>query len=139
MTFRARVVITVASALILGASTYGHAMDIHLPGALQGVWDGSAWGLYLLAIVGVFLVDRWWALLPAIAPVAVTLGLHGLTNYVSPWGEDDGGISFSPLFILLVLAAIATCVAVLSLGLLLRAFWETYRSTRSAKARSAPA
>jgi hypothetical protein len=52
--------------------------------------------LYGLAIVGVFLVYRWWALLPAIAPVAAIIYLHNMTDYVAPWREEPiGPTSFS--------------------------------------------
>lgn len=128
MTDRFRVAITLATALVLGASTYGHAFDISPPGVLQDIWDGSEWMLYGLAVVGVFFVHRWWALLPAIAPVAVTIYLHSMTDYVSPWHEDD--LSISPLFFLLVIGAIVMQAAFLSIGLLLRAAWESVRSRR---------
>lgn len=127
MTDRFRVAITLATALVLGASTYGHAFDISPPGVLQDIWDDSEWMLYGLAIVGVFFVNRWWALLPAIAPVAVTVYLHSMTDYVSPWHEDED-LSISPLFFLLVIGAIVMRAAFLSIGLLLRAVWESVRS-----------
>jgi hypothetical protein len=129
MTDRSRVAITLATALALGASTYGHAFAISPPGVLQDIWDGSGWMLYGLAVVGVFLVYRWWALLPAIAPVAVTIYLHSMTDYVSPWPEDEN-ISLSPWFFLLVIAGIVIQAAILSIGLLLRAVWESVRTTR---------
>jgi hypothetical protein len=43
MTNRSRVAITVATALVLGASTYGYAFEISLPGVLQNIWDHSNW------------------------------------------------------------------------------------------------
>jgi hypothetical protein len=132
MTNRARVAITLGTALVLGASTYGHASDISLPGVLQDIWDASEWMLYGLAVVGVFLVYRWWALLPAIAPIAVTIYLHSMTDYVSPWGEGEG-FSVAPLFILLVIVAIVIQAAVLAVGLLLRVVWESVRSKRRKK------
>jgi hypothetical protein len=129
MTDRSRVAITLVTALVLGASTYGHAFDISPPGVLQDIWDDSYWMIYGLAVVGVFLVYRWWALLPAIVPVAVTIYLHSMTDYVSPWPEDEN-ISVSPLFFLLVIAGIVMQAAILSVGLLLRAAWEPVRSRR---------
>jgi hypothetical protein len=136
MTNRSRVAITLATALVLGAEAYGHAFDISLPGALHGIWDHSNLVIYGLAILGVFLVYRWWALLPAIAPVAVIVYLHNMTDYVSPWREEPRGpSSFSDqpvLYVLFVLAGIALSAAFLSVGLLLRAAWKWVRSGRRA-------
>jgi hypothetical protein len=129
MTDRFRVAIILATAFVLGASTYGHAFDISPPGVLQDVWDGSDWMLYGLAVVSVFLVNRWWALLPAIVPVALTIYLHSMTDYVSPWHEDED-LSVSPFFFLLVIGGIIIQAAFLSIGLLLRAAWESARSRR---------
>lgn len=129
-----RVAITLATALVLGADTYGHALDISPPGALQGIWDHSNGVTYGLAVLSVFLVYRWWALLPAIAPAAVIVYLHNMTDYVSPWrGESIGPSSFSDqpaLYVLFVLAGIALQAAFLSVGLLLRAAWEWVHSRR---------
>jgi hypothetical protein len=76
----------------------------------------------------VFLVYRWWALLPAIAPVAVTVCLHSMTDYVSPWHEESYEVYFDPLFVLFVAESIIMHAAFLSVGLLLRAVWESTRS-----------
>jgi hypothetical protein len=134
MTNRSRVGITVATALVLGASAYGHAFDISLPGVLQNIWDQSNWAIYGLAILGVFLVYRWWALLPAIAPAAVIVYLHNMTDYVEPWrGDAIGHFGFSDqpvLYVLFVICGIALQAAVLSVGLLLRAAWERARPGR---------
>lgn len=129
---RARVAIVLATALVLGASTYGYAFDISLPGALQDIWDHSNGVIYGLAIFGVFVVYRWWALLPAIAPAAVIVYLHNMTDYVAPWREEPiGPTSFSDepiLYVMFVIGGILLEVAVLSVGLLLRAAWEWIRS-----------
>jgi hypothetical protein len=134
MTNRSRVAITLATALMLGADAYGHAFDISLPGALQGIWDHSNWVIDGLAILGVFLVYRWWALLPAIAPAAVLVYIQNMTDYVEPWhGDAIDPIRFSDqpvLYVLVVIVGIALQVAVLSVGLLLRAAWERVRSGR---------
>ncbi len=134
MTNRSRAAITLATALVLGASTYGYAFDISLPGVLQNIWDNSNWVIYGLAVLGVFLVYRWWALLPAIAPAAVIFYLHNMTDYVSPWRvEPIGPSSFSDqpaLYVLFVLVGIALQAAFLSVGLLLRAAWEWVHSRR---------
>jgi hypothetical protein len=132
MSNRFRVAIMLATALMLSAEAYGHAFDISPPGALQGIWDHSNWVIYGLAILGVFLIYRWWALLPAIAPVAVIVYLHNMTDYVSPWREEPiGPSSFSDqpaLYVLFVLAGIALEAAFLSVGLLLRTAWEWVHS-----------
>jgi len=134
MSNRFRVAIMLATALMLGAEAYGHAFDISPPGALQGIWDHSNWVIYGLAILGVFLIYRWWALLPAIAPVAVIVYLHNMTDYVSPWREEPiGPSSFSDqpaLYVLFVLGGITLEAAFLSVGLLLRAAWEWVHSKR---------
>jgi len=128
MTNRIRVAITLATALVLGASTYGHAFDVSPPGVFSDIWHDSEWIVFAFAVFGVFLVYRWWALLPAIAPVAVMVCLHGMTDYVSPWHEESYAGFSNPLFILWVLGAIIMYAAFLSLGLLLRAAWESIRS-----------
>ncbi len=132
MTGRSRAAITAGTALVLGASTYGQAFGFNPPDVLQGIWDVSGWVIYGLAVLGVFLVYRWWALLPAVAPAAVTVYLHNMTDYVAPWREEPvGPSSFSDqpvLYVLFVMVAIALGAAVLSVGLLLRATWEWIRS-----------
>jgi hypothetical protein len=128
MTARSRVAITVAIALLLGASTYGHAFDIDPPGVLSYLWHEGEWITFGLAILGVFLVFRWWALLPAIAPVAVTVYLHSMTDYVPPWHEESYDTFSNPLFVLLVIGGILLQAAFLAVGLLLRAIWESVRS-----------
>jgi hypothetical protein len=90
--------------------------------------------IYGLAVLGVFLVYRWWALLPAIAPAVVMLYLHTMTDYVEPWhGDAFGHFEFSDqpvLGVLLMIIAILLQAAFLSIGLLLRAAWERARSGR---------
>ncbi|HWA53975.1 MAG TPA: hypothetical protein VG816_07370 [Solirubrobacterales bacterium] len=134
MTNRARVAIMLATALVLGAEAYAHAFDISPPGVLQGIWSHSNWVTYGLAIFGVFLSYRWWALLPAIAPAAVIVYLHNMTDYVSPWREEPIGpsnLSDDPvLYVLFVLVGIALQAAFLYVGLLLRAAWEWVHSKR---------
>jgi len=100
-----------------------------VPGAAQPQL-ALAW----VIILGVFLVYRWWALLPAIAPAAVILYLQIMTDYVEPWhGDAIGSIDFSGqpvLYVLVAIVGIALQAAVLSVGLLLRAAWERVRSGR---------
>jgi hypothetical protein len=143
MTNRSRVAITLTTALVLGASTYGHAFEISLPGVLQNIWDHSNLVIDGLAVLGVFLVYRWWALLPAIAPTAVIVYLHTMTDYVEPWhGDAIGSIGFSDqpvLYVLLVIVGVLLRAAVLSIGLLLRAAWERARSGHASAMREATA
>ncbi|HEY8815156.1 MAG TPA: hypothetical protein VIP57_08640 [Candidatus Dormibacteraeota bacterium] len=132
MTIRSRIAITSASTLLLGAFTYGHAFDISPPGVLNDIWSGSLFGSLLIAlvVVGVFLVNRWWALLPAFAPAAVTIYLHA-TDYLSPWHEDLSG---EPWYLI---GGTVLLVAFLSLALLLRAVWERIRTAHRAFSSSA--
>jgi hypothetical protein len=127
MTARARVALTTVSALVLGAVSYGHAYDVEPPGLLGDIWHAS-WIFYVFAIAAVFIVNRWWALLPAITPVAVTVYLHTATDYVAPWREESVGSDQPVLYVLLVLVAIGVRVAILSVGLLLRLVSEQLRA-----------
>src|SRR3954449_9567874 len=92
MTDRSRTATTMAVALLLGGFTYGHAFDISPPGIMSDIWYGSVfgWVVFGLALLGVFLVYRWWALLAALAPALVMIILHQ-TDYVSPWEDDLSG------------------------------------------------
>ncbi len=84
MTDRSRAAITLATALPLGAFAYGRAFDSP-PVVLGDIWDHGGWVvIYGLSVLGVFFVYRWWALLPAIAPIAVTVYIHTMTDYVDP-------------------------------------------------------
>lgn len=130
MTNRSRVAITLATALVLGAYTYGSAFEISLPGVLQGIWNHGNWVTYGLAILGVFLVYRWWALLPAIAPAVVIFYLDNMTDYVEPWRGDAIGHldSGQPgLYVLVAIVGTVLQAVILSVGLLLRATWEKVR------------
>jgi hypothetical protein len=127
MRTRRRIAITAAVALLLGAETYARSFDLDLPGLLADVWYGpSGLFVYGLSILGVALVYRWWALLPALAPLAVGVYLRELTDYTYPWHED---LYASPLenpagFLFLAALGVGYNAAWLSLGLLLRAVWE---------------
>lgn len=136
-----RVGITLATALMLGANAYGHAFEVELHGTLRDIWFGPLEGIVLgLAVGAVFLVYRWWALLPALAPVAVTIYLHHLTDYVYPWHEDFyAGLTDRPLLLILFLIVqVAVYAALLSVGLLLRAGWEWIRSRRREESAFSP-
>lgn len=130
VTNRSRVAITLASTLLLGATHYGYAFDINPPGVLGDIWHASNWITYALVILGVFLVYRWWALLPAVAPAAVTVYLYKMTDYVPPWREESWSFDQPFLYAVLVVGGIVLSAAILALGLLLRAGWESVRSKR---------
>jgi hypothetical protein len=85
--------------------------------------------IYALAAFGVFLVYRWWALLPAAVPVVITVYLHTMTDYAPLWREESVGPSPDQpaLYILFVIVAILLQALGLSAGLLMRAIWERVR------------
>ncbi len=122
MTNRRRIAITAATALLLGATSYAYAFDHELaPGALHDFWFGPLQAIVFgLAVAGVFAVYRWWALLPALAPLAVQIYLHEMTDYVYPFHEDP--------YPALAAFGIIVLVGLLSVGLLLRALWEAIRA-----------
>ncbi len=125
MTDRSRVAVTLATALALGAFTYGSAFNISPPGVLGDIWDRSGLVIYGLSVLGVFLVYRWWALLPAIAPIAVTLYIYTMTDHVDPWQSESIGSPDEPIgYAFLLIVGILLQAAFLALGLLLRAAWE---------------
>lgn len=126
MTTRTRVTITVASALALGVTHYGSTWTAGDPGLTRDIWGWSVAAAYVLAIVGVFLVDRWWALLPALAPLAAGLYIDLGTGYVSPWREEmvpttTGG------YVVLAALGLGLQAAVLSIGFLPRRVWGAGR------------
>lgn len=101
MSKRLRIGITVATAVLLGAYTCVTSTDVLLPGALDGivnsgVFGGVAWGL---ALLGAFLVYRWWALLPALAPIAVLVFDRNFVGHDIPLREDIFQLSaYNPVF-----------------------------------------
>jgi hypothetical protein len=125
MTDRVRIAITVATALIFGAVTYGEeASELDLAAVGLVLWG--------LAVFGVFLVYRWWALLPGLVPGIVLTCLYVLTDHSSPDRQEIFvDLSDQPfLFLLLMGLGAAIEVASLAVGLLLRALWEWVRSRR---------
>lgn len=121
------VAISAVTAVMLGLFAYANAYSWKVPDA----WTGApAWiGVYLFAIAGVFVAGRWWALLPAIAPVAVNFYVHEFTRYEPPWREEGVGLSAGVAFLLFL--AVAIDAAILSVGLLLRAVFEARRSRQA--------
>jgi hypothetical protein len=135
MSNRGRVAATVATALLLGAFSYANSFDLHLTGTLGSLWSHASWlVVYGLAIIAVFLVYRWWALLPALAPAAVGVYLYSLTDYEPPWRDEYAGGFSGAAYVLLVILGIVLQAAMLSIGLLLRAGWEKFSARRSSPA-----
>jgi hypothetical protein len=133
MSNRTRIAITAAVALLLGADAYAYAFDHDFsPGLVRDLWFGPLQAIvYGVAIVGVFLVYRWWALIPALAPLAVEVYLHEMTDYVYPFHEDP--------YPVLVVFATPMVVVFLGVGLLLRALWEVIRPRLPGGSVSSPA
>jgi hypothetical protein len=129
ITDRLRVAIVVATALLLGASTYAQASGLD--------WPGADLIVSALAVLGVFLVYRWWALFAAVAPALVVICLYAFTDYSSHEREDlvEAILADNPLLFLLLMAFGAFMQAVfLAVGLLLRWWWEQVRERRRRRA-----
>lgn len=126
MTTRTRVAITVASAVALAVTQYGEGSVRSLgdPGLERDIWGGSVLAAYGLAVVGVFFVNRWWALLPALVPMATGLYLEYLTDYTYPWESESIRPSGRLGFLVLPFFSIAFFAAMLSIGLLARRVWD---------------
>jgi 2-polyprenyl-3-methyl-5-hydroxy-6-metoxy-1,4-benzoquinol methylase len=91
MTTRNRIAIVALATLMLAVTEYGSAMSVGNPGDAADIWRVAEIAAFGLAVVGVFLVDRWWALLPAIAPSAVIFYLYVFTAYSTPWDSESVG------------------------------------------------
>jgi hypothetical protein len=126
MTTRTRIAITAASALALGVTHYGRTWTAGDPGLGRDLWGWSVLAAYGLAIVGVFLVDRWWALLPAVAPLAASFYIYNFTDYVYPWESESISVN-GGLGLVLIVFAIGFQAAVLSIGFLPRRLWDAGR------------
>jgi K+-sensing histidine kinase KdpD len=128
MTTRTRIGITLASALVLGVTHYGQAMTIVSQGPDHSLWRWAVIAGYALAIVAVAVVDRWWALLPAAVPMAVSFYLYNLTDYSTPWDSESLGNPGEPVtYAFLLLFATALQMAALSIGLIPRRVWRLVR------------
>jgi hypothetical protein len=116
---RARVAITLGTTTLLGADTY---VRVFHPDFLGAAGVAVLWGL---ALVGVFVVYRWWALLPALV-VPVFYGYaYNYTSHVDRWASES--VTFgSP--VANGLATTAFCLVIFAIPLLLRSVWELFRS-----------
>lgn len=125
MNDRKRIAITVASALALGVTTVG-SQWIGGFGLESQVWGVGVLVAYGLAVVGVFFVDRWWALLPAVSTIAVSLLAAAIYQPPDPWASEE--IVLTPFFtVVLVMVGVVLQAAFLSLGLLARRIWDRFR------------
>ena len=116
---RARVAITLGTTTLLGADTY---VRVFHPDFLGAAGVAVLWGL---ALVGVFVVYRWWALLPAVVVPVVYGYAYNYTSHVDRWASES--LTFgSPVANALV--GIAICLVIFAIPLLLRFVWESFRS-----------
>ena len=139
MSTRTRIAITAASALALGAANYGQAMNIANFGLERDLWTWGLIGAFGIAIVAVFLVNRWWVLVLGAVPSAVAFYLYSFTDYSTPW--DSEGLIFpsQPVFYAAVLLLLSGFYAVvLAIGLVLRWFWDAGRSVWFSRRDRAP-
>lgn len=113
-----RVAITCVAALLIGAFSYGNALEIDRTGILGTILYSTAlhWGFLALLVLTVALVNRWWALSVALVPFAVLYFLHSATDYVYPYHEDP--------YPALALMWAVFLMGVSSLGFLLRALLD---------------
>lgn len=126
LTTRGRIAITVASALALGVTQYGSRWTVGDPGLARDLWSWGALAAYVLAISAVFAVNRWWALLPALAPTAADLYLENFTAYVPP-PEREPLVLPVPFVIAFLCIQVAIQAGVLAIGFLPRPTWRAGR------------
>ena len=139
MSTRTRVAITVASALALAVTHYGQAMNATDFGQTRDLWTWGSMAAFGFALLAVVLVDRWWALLPAVIPSAVTFYLYSFTGYSTPW--DSEGLVFSSqpiIYAVVLLLVVGFHAAVLSIGFLPRLVWDAGRRIRAGHRGRAP-
>ena len=116
---RARVAITLGTTTLLGADTYVRVLH---PDFLGAAGFEVPWGL---ALIGVFVVYRWWALLPAVVVPVVYGYAYNYTSHVDRWASESFTFG-SPVANALV--GIAVCLVIFAIPLLLRSVWESFRS-----------
>jgi hypothetical protein len=116
--------IILVAALVVGAYTYVSASDLDRNGAFGTIMFSTAvdWVFFVLPVLAVALVNRWWALSLALVPFAVEFYLHEATDYVYPFHEDP--------YPALAITGTAFLLAIYSLGFLLRAAFDRMISER---------
>jgi hypothetical protein len=125
MTDRKRIVITVASALALAVTTVGRQWTAGF-GAESHVWGVGVLVAYGLAVIGVFFVERWWALLPAVSTTAISLLASAIYQPPDRWASEE--IVVTPfLTVVIVIFGVLFQAAFLSLGLVARRIWDRIR------------
>jgi hypothetical protein len=122
MTTHTRIGITLASALAIGVTSYGRTLTSVSFGTEHEIWGWAVLTAYAFALIAVALIDRWWALLPAVVPMAVSFYIYNLTDFTTPW-ESESLHPTTAAWFFLVPVAIALQAAFLSLGFLLRRIW----------------
>jgi hypothetical protein len=116
---RTRVAITLGTTTLLGADTY---VRVFHPDFLGAAGFAVPRGL---ALIGVFVVYRWWALLPALVVPVVYGYAYNYTSHVDRWASES--LTFgSPVANALV--GIVICLVIFAIPLLLRFVWESFRS-----------
>ncbi len=136
MTTKTRIAITVASAAALGTAEYGQTWSVMEPGSGE-VWGWAVLASYVLAIVAVALVDRWWALLPVLAPIAADIYIQNFTDYVYPWESESIHLGWAAGLVVGVLW-VGAQAAVLSIGFLPRRVWDVGRRRRLSRRNPTP-
>ena len=79
-----------AAAVVVAAYTYASASDLDRDGALGTILFSTASdvAIFVLPVLAVAIVNRWWAISLALVPLAVEFYLHKATDYVYPFHED---------------------------------------------------
>jgi len=116
--------IVFVAALMIGAYTYASSSDLDRNGALGAIVFSTAadCAVFILPVLAVALVNRWWALSLALVPLAVEFYLHEATDYVYPFHEDP--------YPALVIMGTAFLLLIYSLGFLLRAAFDRMKPER---------
>lgn len=113
-----RGVIILVAALMVSAYTYASASDLDRNGALGMIVFSTAVdsAFFVLPVLAVALVNRWWALSLALVPFAVEFYLHEATDYIYPFHEDP--------YPALVIIGTGFLLAIYPFGFLLRAVFD---------------
>lgn len=116
--------IVFVAALMIGAYTYASSSDLDRNGALGAIVFSPAadCAVFILPVLAVALVNRWWVLSLAFVPLAVEFYLHEATDYVYPFHEDP--------YPALVIMGTAFLLLIYSLGFLLRAAFDRMKPGR---------
>jgi hypothetical protein len=123
MSTRTRIWITVASAAATAGAGVANQWS---SGPGTHPWPFVLLGAYALAVVGAFLVGRWWALLPALSMTAIGFLAATIHPTAERWSSES--IPATPGVVITVLVFLVLVQAtLLSLGLLARWIWDAFR------------